>query len=366
MDFRFSEEQEALQGLAREIFENEVTPERLKAAESAGAGVDDELWSRLAEANLLGLVVPENQGGMGMEFSELCVLLHEMGRAVAPVPLLSALAGVALPLAKFGSEAQCDRWLAPLAKGEIHLVAGALDAPPLEAQPSGEGWTLRGSCDHVANVDRAQRVLLRAHDGDGDFLALVDPEAAGFSATRGLTSRREPVFALDLAGVPVVAEDIVRAPGLLRWADQRMRVAVALTHVGVCERALEMTTSYLGEREQFGAPLASLTAVQHRCADAYIALDAMRWTGWMAASRLTEGLDAAREAWAAKFWAAESGSKIASAVQHLHAGMGVDMDYAIHRYFLWSKALELTSGSATAQLLELGKDMGRTGPEEFE
>ena len=80
MDFRFSEEQEALRGLAREIFEKEVTPERLKAVESAGEGIDEELWSCLAEANLLGLSIAENQGGMGMGFFELCVLLHDFNK----------------------------------------------------------------------------------------------------------------------------------------------------------------------------------------------------------------------------------------------------------------------------------------------
>jgi len=366
MDFRFNEEQEALQGLAREIFDNEVTPERLKAVESTGEGIDEELWSRLAEANLLGLGIAENQGGMGMGFFELCVLLHEMGRAVAPVPLLSSLIGAACPLAEFGSEAQRDRWLAPLAKGEVVLAAGALDALPIDATPSGAGWMLSGSCDHVAVVHRAKRVVLRARDAEGDFLAFVDPKAQGFKARRGLTSRREPVFSIDLNGVDLDGAEALRAPNIVRWTHQRMLVALAITHVGVCERALEITTAFLGEREQFGAPLASLTAVQHRCADAYIGLDAMRWMTWMAASRLEEGLDSAREAWAAKFWAADAGSKIASAVQHLHGGMGVDMDYAIHRYFLWSKALELALGSATKQLLELGEDMARTGPEEFE
>ena len=118
MDFRFNEEQDALRGLAREIFENEVTVERLKAIEASGEGVDAELWSRLAEANLLGLAVPEAQGGMGMGFQEVCVLLQEMGRAVAPVPLLPVLVGAALALAKFGSEAQRATWLSPLAKGK--------------------------------------------------------------------------------------------------------------------------------------------------------------------------------------------------------------------------------------------------------
>ena len=366
MDFRFNEEQEALQALAREIFENEVTTEKLKAIESSGEGVDADLWSRLAEANLIGLAIPESQGGMGMGFVELCLLLHEMGRAVAPVPLLPCLVGAALPLAQFGNDAQKDRWLAPLAKGEIVLSAGSPGAPPLHAVAEGGGWVLSGSCSRVPAVHRAKALVLRAADAEGEFLALVDPAAAGVAATRNLTSRHEPVFDLQLEGVGIGAEDVLRGPGIGDWVHQRLLVAIAATQVGVSERSLEITTAYLGEREQFGAPLASLTAVQHRCADAYIGLEAMRWMTWMAASRLAEGRVASREAFGAKFWAADAGSRIATAMQHLHGGIGVDMDYPIHRYFFWSKALELASGSATVQLLELGRDMARTGPEEFE
>lgn len=366
MDFRFTEEQDALRGLAREIFENEVTQERLKEVEASGDGVDDELWSRLAEANLLGLSIPESQGGMGMGFVEVCVLLHEMGRAVAPVPLLPALVGAALPLAEFGSESQRDRWLSPLSKGEILLSAGNTQGPALSVSGADGKQQLSGSCAQVPAVHRAKRLLLRAQDDEGELLALVDPKADGVTATRNLTSRREPLFDLVLESVQVGPDDLVRAPQLGAWVHQRTLVALAAIQVGVSERSLEITTAYLGEREQFGAPLASLTAVQHRCADAYISLDAMRWTTWMAASRLATGHSAAREAWAAKFWSSEGGSRIANAMQHLHGGIGVDMDYPIHRYFFWSKALELASGSATAQLLELGTDMARTGPEEFE
>ena len=366
MDFRPSEEQEALQGLAREIFENEVSQERLKAVESAGEGMDPETWRRLAEANLLGVAIPESDGGMGMGFGELCVLLQEMGRAVAPVPLLPALVGAALPLAEFGSEKQRDRWLAPLAKGEIVLAAGAIDASPLDAKADGEGFLVSGVVSGVPLAQRAERVVLRARDAEGEFLVLVDPKAAGAKATRSLTSKREPVFTLALDGVSIGALDVLRGEEIVAWTHRRMLVAIAATQVGVSERGLEITTAYLAEREQFGAPLGSLTAVQHRCADAYMALGAMRWTMWMAAVRLEAGRDATREAWAAKFWAADGGSKIAAAIQHLHAGMGVDMDYPIHRYFLWSKALELALGGATPQLIQLGMDMARTGPEEFE
>jgi alkylation response protein AidB-like acyl-CoA dehydrogenase len=119
------------------------------------------------------------------------------------------------------------------------------------------------------------------------------------------------------------------------------------------------------QRVQFGAPIGSFTAVQHRCADAWIDLEALRWTTWRAAWKLAAGEDAHREALVAKFWAADAGARIATATQHLHGGMGVDLDYPIHRHFLWSKALELEHGGASQQLVRLGRDLARTGPQEL-
>ena len=130
--------------------------------------------------------------------------------------------------------------------------------------------------------------------------------------------------------------------------------------------ALDHTVKYVKEREQFGAPLGALSVVQHRCADCYIALDSLRWLMWMAAWKLADGQPAKRDAWAAKYWAADAGSRIATATQHLHGGMGVDLDYPIHRYFLWSKSLELALGAATPTLLKLGREMAQHGQRELQ
>ena len=104
MNFHFSNEQSALRGLAREILTGEVSRERLKAVEGAGDFFDRDLWSRLAEANLLGLAVPEAQGGMGMGFLEVCLLLHEVGRAVAPVPAMTSLVASRSPKSENSSK----------------------------------------------------------------------------------------------------------------------------------------------------------------------------------------------------------------------------------------------------------------------
>ena len=365
MEFTFTDEQIMLRDLAREILEKEVGLDHLKEVEASPEGVSRPLWARLAEANLLGLTVPEALGGMGMGFLELCLLLQEIGRAVAPVPVLPSLVLGGLPIHRFGSDAQQERWLPPLARGEVFLTAALAEGRPFEARREGGSWHLDGRSDFVPAAHLAQRILVPARSDDAERVFLVDPEAAGVERTAALNSLRQPLFTLALSGACVAEEDVLEGDGIAGWMRDRARVGVAAVQVGVSERALEITTSYVKQREQFGGPLGALPAVQHRCADAYVDLESMRWVTWSAAWRLAEERPASREAMVAKFWSADAGSRIASATQHLHGGMGVDLDYPIHRYFLWSKSLELTFGAATPQLARLGRDMARSGPPEL-
>ena len=378
MDFSFSEDQTMLRDLAREILEKEVTAERLKEIEQDPDWVDRGLWSQLAEANLLGLVAPEDLGGMGLGIEEVCLLLQEIGRAVAPVPLLPALVLASLPIAEFGTDEQKRAWLAPVASGEAILTAALVDAdssdpssPATTAKRDGEAWGLEGEKRLVPAVHLARRVLVPATTDDGVGIFLVDPQAEGISLVRQQTSRGEPLFSMRLAGARVGESELLGGDAssgarMLCWLHDRATVAVCATQIGVCERALEITAEYARERVQFGVPIGSFQAVQHRCADRLIDLESIRWTTWRAVSRLARGLPAAREATVAKFWAAEGGARIASTAQHLHAGLGVDLDYPIHRYFLWSKSLELELGAAAPQLVRLGGDMARTGPQELQ
>jgi alkylation response protein AidB-like acyl-CoA dehydrogenase len=125
-----------------------------------------------------------------------------------------------------------------------------------------------------------------------------------------------------------------------------------------------MTAEYTTGREQFNRPIATFQAVQQRAADAYIDLEAIRLTTWQALYLLGEGLPAEDEVTIAKFWAAEGGQHVAVAAQHLHGGIGVDVDYPLHRYFTWSKHIELMLGSAPHQLARLGsviREQGEVG-----
>ena len=375
MDFSFSDAQDTVRDLAREILEAEVTLDRVRAAERHANWMDDKLWHTLAEAKLLGIAIPDAHGGMGMGFAELCVLLEEAGRVVMPGPWVPTLVLAALPLAAFGTHAQQAEWLPRIAAGDAIATTALLDAgsadvaaPATRGSREGDAVILDGVKRFVPFAQCANVMLIPATTDDGVAVFLVDPLAAGVTTTAQVTSTGQPLVDVTLSGVRVAAS--ARLGGMdgdgaaiLRWLEPRALTALVAMQVGVSDRALHLTADYTKERVQFGVPIGSFQAVQHRAADGFIDLETMRWTCWRAAWRLSQGLPADREAWVAKFWAADCGSRIANASLHLHGGMGADVDYPIQRYFLWSKALELDLGGARPTLARLGRDMARTGPQ---
>jgi alkylation response protein AidB-like acyl-CoA dehydrogenase len=131
--------------------------------------------------------------------------------------------------------------------------------------------------------------------------------------------------------------------------------ALCIEEAGVCAAALALTADYTKTREQFDKPIATFQAVGQRAADAYVDAEAIRLTAWQAASRLAAGLPASAEIAVAKFWAAEGGQRVVHAASHLHGGVGVDRDYPLHRYFLLTRQIELTLGSANESLRRLGR-----------
>ena len=379
MDFDFTDEQTTIRDLARGILDKEVTPERVRQLEGQPEWFDEALWSILAEAGLLGLAVESEQGGMGFGIAELCILMEEIGRAVVPVPVLPTLVLGGRSIAELGTDEQKQRWLAPMLAGEAVLTAALVDAAPradgtpgTRARRQGNGWALEGRKLNVPAAHLAARCLIPAASEDGVGLFLVDPESAQVTLTRSRTSTGEPLFELELRGAEVDAADLLgdtfaAGTDALEQIERLRELAMVATcalQLGVSGRALEITSSYLSEREQFGVPIGSFQAVQHRMADGYIDLSAMRWTMWRAVWKLSERIAAERDVAVAKFWAGEGGARIATACQHLHGGIGVDVDYPIHRYLLWSKALELQFGAAAPQLAALGRSMARDVPRE--
>lgn len=363
MDFSYTPEQEELRALARQVLADHATPRRVEAVEATDERIDRELWAAMAGAGLLGVAVPEEHAGGGLGIAELCLLLEEVGRSVAPVPAYATLVLGALPVAAFGTPAQRVRLLPGVVDGAV-LLSGALTEPraldPLQpvtsASADGDGWRLEGVKMTVPVAEAAAEVVVSAAvpaDG-GTGLFLLDPHGPGVTLQRQEVTHREAQYLVTLDGARA---ERLGGGDALAWLVRRATVGLCAMQVGVTERALRMTAEHTSSREQFGRPLSAFQAVSQRAADAYVDVEGIRITTQAAVWRLAEGPDeAADEAIAiAKFWAADAGQRVVHAAQHLHGGVGVDVSYPLHRSFLWAKHIELSLGGATHQLLKLGE-----------
>ena len=366
MDFSYSEAQQAVRELAAQIIGDGASDERLRAFDSSGEGLDRELWRALADANLLGTSLPEANGGVGLDLLALCGLLEQAGRHTAPVPLVPVLVLGALPIAEFGRPAQRAHLLPGVIAGETLLTAaltelGGADPvrPRTRATRDGDGWRLNGAKECVPAAQLAERVLVPARTDEGATgVFMLDPRAAGVTLEPQQSTNHEPQSRIELAGARVSADDVLgdaSAGGeIVHWLEERAAVAYSALQLGVAEAALERTAAYTCERKQFGRLIGSFQGVSLRAADAYISVEAMRATLQQAVYRLDAGLPAAREVAAAKWWSCRGGQDVVHTAQHLHGGIGADVEYPIHRYFLWAKQNELQLGGASQQLARLG------------
>jgi alkylation response protein AidB-like acyl-CoA dehydrogenase len=364
MDFTFTEEQETITKVARQLFEHRVTPEHLTELEGGDVRYDAALWRELATSDLLGIALPEKVGGSGHGFVELALLLAEVGWSVAPVPAYATLLLGADTIARYGDDGQQQRFLPDVVIGSRLLTAGLTEPgrsdptnPATTAQRDGSGWRLDGTKELVPAAQVAHTMLITATLDDGEVgLFLLDANAAGVDIRPAATTNGEPHADVFLSGAVVSGED--RLPGngkeMVESLYARALVGLCAIQLGITERALRIAASYTTEREQFGRPIGSFQAVQQRMADAFIDVEAIRWTMWQAAWLLGQGGPPGREAGIAKFWAAEAGARVAATAQQVHGGIGIDITYPLFRYFLWAKHNELTLGSASAQLARLG------------
>ena len=367
MDFALSDEQAAIAELAGRILSEQLTPERLREVEQHDDWFDRDTWAELAKADLLGIAVPEAHGGGGYGLFELALILEQVGRTVAPLPVLPTLVLGALPVAAFGTAEQQAALLPGVVAGEVILTAALGEGgdalppavPATVAVPDGDGWLLTGTKPLVPAAHLAHRILVPARTGDGtSTVFLVDPSAEGVALERNRSANLEPLSTVTLDGVRVGPADVLGAVDggaeVVAWTAERGVAAYCSVQAGVCEAATRLTATYTSERRQFDTPIATFQAVAHRAADAYIDTEAVRLTSRQAAWRLAEGVPAAEEVAIAKFWAAEGAHRVVHAAQHLHGGIGVDIDYPVHRTFRWAKHVELSLGGGTAHLRRLG------------
>ncbi len=375
MDFTLDEAQNAVREAADRILSGLVTPDRVQAVEATADRVDRDLWAELARAGLLGLAIPADHGGGGYGLVELALLLEAQGRVVAPVPLWATLVLGALPVAEFGSQAQQAALLPGVADGSTLLTAALVDVaediavggpgqPAVRAARAADGGVvLHGTAFAVPYAHVADRVLVPAAIDGGVVVALLDPAAPGVTVERALTTNREVHPHLHLDGAAVAADDLLAGgdPGrggeVVAWVLDRAWAGLCALQIGVAEAAVAQTAAYLNTREQFGRPLSTFQGTMLRAADAAIDTEAVRVTTLQAAWRLDHGLDADRAVSVASWFASESGQRAVFATQHLHGGIGADISYPIHRYFLWGKQIALQLGAPSAQLARLGRQL---------
>ena len=376
MDFTQNEGESDLAALSRSILTGRLTPERLRAAEADG--FDPALWADLASAGVLAAALPEPLGGAGLGLLAQCAVLTEIGRAVAPVPYLASIVLGAGALARFGTPDQQGRWAAPAGRGELILTAALAEedgddprVPSASAEPvKGEGevggeWLLSGVKTTVFAAPLAALMLVPAATPLGVTVFLVAPGDEGVTVERQQVTGGGSAGRVTLAGVRLPAGRVLGSPAsgleIADWLVARGTVGLCALQLGVVERALELTSEYAKNRVQFGKPIGSFQAVAQRLADAYIDVEAVRLTMWQAAWRLSAGLPCDTEIATAKFWAADAGHRVAHTAVHVHGGVGIDLDYPLHRYFTAAKRCEFALGGATAQLRHIGAALASAG-----
>jgi 3-oxocholest-4-en-26-oyl-CoA dehydrogenase beta subunit len=368
VDFTENENQAELAALSRKILTEQVTPERLAAADAPSDRFDAGLWDALARAGILAAALPESLGGAGLGLLEQCAVLTELGRTVAPVPYLASIVLGAGAIARFGTPEQQRRWAAPAGRGEVILTAALAEedgddpaAPSARAEPAtgdGRGWRLSGVKTTVPAAPLAELILVPAAAPDGVTVFLVTAADAGVTVERQQLTSGESAGKVVLDDVWLSGDRVLGgaggADGGAGWLMSAGTVGLCALQAGVTERALELTAEYARTRVAFGKPIGGFQAVAQRLADAYIDIEAIRLTMWQAAWRLSTGLPCGTEVATAKFWAADAGHRVAHTAVHVHGGVGIDLGYPLHRYFAAAKHNEFSLGGATTQLRRIG------------
>jgi acyl-CoA dehydrogenase len=385
VDFTYSDEQQAIADLADRILGEQCPPETLRTLERSDEHFAVDAWAALARADLLGLAFPAAFGGSDLGIVDAALVAQKVGRHVALVPYWTSTAA-ALTVARWGSDAQKERWLPGAAAGTDPLAAalwqpatlGSPERPAVVATARADGsWQLDGTKGPVPWAAHATALVVPvwlvdgvAGDGHGTdatedgrvAVFVVDATAPGLTRVDEVVVTGEPVQTLTFDAVDVDADRLLEPAAdqggeVARWLQQHTDALLVATALGVSEGALALTAQHVKEREQFGTPIGTFQAVGHRCADAYIDTEAIRLTGLQALWQLDAGVDAGDALAIAAFWVAEGGQRVVHAAQHLHGGIGMDTDYPIHRYFRWAKVLEALVGGTHNALAHIGASL---------
>jgi butyryl-CoA dehydrogenase len=371
MDFNLNDDQKMVQEAARSFAEKEVKPRA--AATDAEAKFPAEIVGQLADLGFLGIFVPPEYGGSGMDQISYSIIIEELSRACAATGVIVSAHNslVCFPLLQFGTEEQKQQHLVPLAKGD-RLGSFALTEPEAGSDAAsqktvaiedGDAFILNGSKIFITNASVARTFLV---------FCLTDPPAGvrGISALildrdmPGLTvGRKEETLGIRGSGACALSFDNVRVPrsNLLGEMNKGFRVAmatldagrigIAAQAVGIGQAALDESVKYSKERKQFGKPISSLQAIQWMIADSSTEMAAARCLMYRAAAAKDAGESYTMQAAQAKLFASEAASRAANRAVQIHGGYGYTREFVVERLFRDARITEIYEGTSEIQRL---------------
>jgi alkylation response protein AidB-like acyl-CoA dehydrogenase len=361
MDFDLSKPQKLLKESARALLARECGPERVRSLMETATAHDDGLWQAMTEQGWLGLLVPEEHGGLGLGLVELAAVAEEMGRACLPGPFLSTLLAGAL-IERAGSAAQREKYLGPIAAGELKATVALLEESAswetasvrLAASRAGGGsFRVTGRKLFVPDAEASDLLVCVAREGDGLVLLPVERAAAGLRVKPmpSMDGTRK-VYEVDFESVLVSEADAFGADGetegALIGALEVATVALCAEMVGGMQWVLDTTVEYAKTRQQFGRAIGSFQAVQHQCADMLLMTESARSAAYYAAWALTENDVAARAAVSvAKAYCSDAYREVCNRGVQVHGGIGFTWEHDLQLYYKRSKSSETLFGDAT-------------------
>jgi len=356
-----NDEQKMLSKTAHALIRERAPAARLRKYRDSRDSTDEPgfsraLWTEMGDLGWLGLQIPERYDGLGLGFFDLCVVLEQSGRELMPEPFISTLLLGTQALLLGGSDAQKAELLPGVVSGETLLALSYEDSGlPVRATPQSDGFVLNGEKTQVLDGHVADRIIVSAVDADGvPSLFIVDPSASGVTITRQFRVDGLGSAIVSLEGVSVGNDAVVGRQGegtsLVRRVLDRTSIGVAAQMLGASEQAFDDTLAYIKEREQFGVPIGSFQALQHRAVSVFTDIALSRSAVLAGARAVDESPDdVPRSAALAAALASEAFLHAAKEAIQMHGGIGVTDEHDIGFYIKRAHAAHIAFGKPAQQ-----------------
>ncbi len=362
MDLRFTETQEILKKMARDFLTTECPKTMVRKLEQSEQGYSPELWKKMAELGWMGLIIPEEYGGMNYTFQDLVVLLEEIGRNILPGPFIATITST-FPILEAGTEEQKKELLPKIAQGELILTTallegeGVFDASGIavKATPKGDNFIINGTKLFVEMAHVANHILCvtRTKDGTspekGITLFIVDSKTPGISCEVIPTTAADKLCEVRFNNVTVPEKNILGKIDegwlIVEMMLRKGAIAKCAESIGAIETCVEMTVAYSKERVQYERPIGAFQALQHIMADMWTAMETSRYLVYEAAWMESEGLPCAKEASMAKAYVNEVYKNLSKWAVRVHGAIATSADHDIPLYYRRSKAADIAFGT---------------------